>query len=400
MMTIDEVDRALADWQARLRLIDDNLVSLETSPVCMLLEQAKDTGLDGTTRARVVPALDAMRELFSQRSLLDDTLARAADLRKGLNRLFPGDALKEIERVLRGPSIALPPVATPMARRGLLDAAETTTSISADQLLAAMVHSFEQARDAVAAVDEAWTRLTPQADQAAAEATRLEAQAKSLGQNATAPLSAVRAQLDATRSRIARDPLGATDDLATGVLARLDQLGKELAALGARHRQVCTDLERAHALLDDIRATHHDAGEARSRCVAETDAAAAPLIDQGRIDGLAQWLSTLDDTMTAGRWAAAGVGVTRWLTAGQELQHEEEALLHSCREPLDRRDELAGRLSARRQQAIVLQSRGRAPDAALDELAARAQGLLDQRPVPLDAAAAAVSAYEARLRSG
>lgn len=340
-----------------------------------------------------------MRELFAQRSLLDDTLARVTELRKGLNRLFPGDALREIERMLRGPSISLPPVATPMARRGLLDAAETTTSISADQLLAAMVHSFEQARDAVAAVDEAWSRLTPQADQAAAEANRLEAQAKSLGEDATGPLSAVRAQLEATRSRIARDPLGATDDMAGGVLARLNELTRDLTALQARHRQVCADLDRAHDLITDIRSTHKHAGEARARCVAETDAAPGGLVDQGRVEGLAQWLGTLDETMAGGRWAAAGVGVTRWLTAAQELLREEEAVLHACRQPLDRRDELAGRLSARRQQVQVLRSRGRPPDAGLDDLADRARALLAQRPVPLDAAAEAVAAYEARLRS-
>jgi len=116
-LTTDEVDRALADWQVRLRRIDDNLVALETNPTCMLLEQAADRGLDGATRARVAPALAAMRELFAQRGLLDDVLERATTIRKGLNRLWPTDALRDIERLLSGPSITLPPVETPLARR-------------------------------------------------------------------------------------------------------------------------------------------------------------------------------------------------------------------------------------------------------------------------------------------
>lgn len=402
-ITADEVDRTLAGWKERLRRIDDNLVALETSPTCMLLEQAADNGLEGETKARVVPALAAMRELFSQRGLLDDVLSRATELRKGLNRLFPGDTLREIERLLRGPSIALPPVATPLARRGLLDAAETTTSISPDQLLAAMVSSFEQARDAVSAVDEAWTRLTPEAERAAAEADRLQAVAASLGQDATAPLAAVRAQLDAVRSEIARDPLGAAGSLARDVSGRLAQLGAQLTTLQARHSQVSADLQRAHALLAEIRATHERAVAAHRRCSEQIapDPAAPPRpepVDRGRVDGLEGWLATLDTTMREGRWTSAGVGVTRWLAAAQELLGDEESVERTSCAPLDHRDELLGRLQARRQQARALAARGHAGDPELEAVAARAEQLLRATPVQLGDAEQAVADYESRLR--
>lgn len=399
-MTPDQIDRALADWHERLRRIDDNLVALETSPTCMLLEQAGDDGLEGATRARVVPALAAMRELFSQRSLLDEVLSRATELRKGLNRLFPGDTPKDIERLLRGPSIALPPVETPLARRGLLDAAETTTSISPDQLLAAMVASFEQARDAVSAVDDSWSRLTQQADDAAAEADRLQAVASGLGQDETAPLGAVRAQLEAVRSKIARDPLGAAEGLAKDVSGRLGQVATQLTALQARHAQVVADLQRAHALLAEIRATHARSVEAHRRCSAEIAAGAprpAP-VDAGRVDGLEQWLVTLDTTMTEGRWPSAGVGATRWLAAGQELLADEEAVERTSGALLDHRDELLGRLLARRQQARALAARGRTLDPELEPAGARAEQLLKTVPVELGEADRAVAEYEARLR--
>ena len=403
-MTMGDVDAALADWAARLRRIDDNLVALETNPVCTLLERAAPDGLDGATRATVAPALAAMRELFAQRSLLDDALGKASEMRKGLNRMFPGDTLKEIERILRGPSIALPPVETPLARRGLLDAAETTTSISPDQLLSAMVTSFQQARDAVMAVDEAWARLTTQADRAAADADRLAARADSLAEDIHAPLTAVRAQLDAARSRIARDPLGAAAAMAGEVSRRLDDLGAELSALEARRAAVGSDLDRAHRLMAQIGDTRTWAAEARRRHQIEIapEPADPPLpadVDLGRVEGLSRWLATIDATLAAGRWAAAGVGADRWLEAARALLDEQEAVRRACAAALDRRDELLGRVRARRQQARTLAARGHPIDPGVDAAGARAEQALCAPQVLVTRAAELVAAYEAALRS-
>lgn len=403
-MTLDQVDRALADWRTRLQRIDDNLMALETSPVCMLLEQAQEGGLEGATRARVAPALAAMRELFARRGLLDEVLAKASEIRRGLNRIWPGDGLKDIEQLLRGPSITLPPVETPLARRGLLDAAQTTSAIAPDQLVTAMVASFEEARDAVAAVDQAWNQLTPEVTRAAAEADRLQALAHTLGHDATTPLAAVRAQIDAVRVRIARDPLGATDALTQGVASRLEGLGAQLGALQARHDQAETDMARAHVVLAEIRTTHERAVAADRRCAGEIEEAPqtpprpAP-VDVGRLTGLAQWLTTLDTTLAQGRWPAAGVGVTRWLTAAQQILADEQAAEQAGCALLDRREELLGRLLARRQQALALAARGRALDPELETLGRRAESLLRAVPTPLARAAALVSDYEERLRA-
>ena len=115
------------------------------------------------------------------------------------------------------------------------------------------------------------------------------------------------------------------------------------------------------------------------------------------MEGLAQWLQTLDATMAEGRWPSAGVGVTRWLAAAQEVLVDEETVERTSSAPLDRRDELLGRLSARQQQARTLVARGRPADPGLEPLAQRADDLLHRTPVPLADAAEAVVAYEARL---
>jgi len=253
-------------------------------------------------------------------------------------------------------------------------------------------------------VDEAWARLTPEAERATAEVNRLQQLAAGLGQDATAPLAAVRAQLEAVRAQIARDPLGAAGVLAHEVAGRLSQLGDQLTALQTRQHQTLADLDRAHALLRDLRATHQRATDTHRRCSTEIQAAPTdpprPLpVDGGRVEGLAQWLQTLDATMAEGRWPSAGVGVTRWLAAAQEVLADEETVERTSSAPLDRRDELLGRLAARRQQARTLVARGRPADPDLEPLARQADDLLHRVPVPLTDAAEVIAAYEARLHA-
>jgi hypothetical protein len=398
-LTLDEVDQALAEWRSRLARIDENLVALQLDPAHTRLEQSRDSGLDGLTRERVLPALDSMRELFARRGLLYDMLQQATALRAGLNPRRPGGALGEIERLLRGPSIVLPPVDTPLGRRSLLGTAEA--SVTPDQLLNAMVQSYEQARDAVAAVDHAWRELDPECRRAAAEADRLQGLAAGLGEDATAELTAVRAQLSAVEAGVSRDPLGASRSLTAGVSDRLAQVERRLAEIGRQREQVRADLERARALLAEARGAPDRLAAARERCereVVREGPAPAPL-DPGRIDGLAEWLTTLEGTAGAGRWQAAEVGLGRWLTAAHGLMADAAADERASQEALERRDELLGRLLARRQQARVRAARGGPPlDPALEAVSMEAERLLRQVPAPLAEAARLVAEYEAGLR--
>lgn len=164
---------------------------------------------------------------------------------------------------------------------------------------------------------------------------------------------------------------------------------------------VRADLDRARVLLAGVRAAHDRATtalERRSREVTLEEPGPTPL-DPGRIEGLADWLTTLESTAGAGRWASAAVGLARWLTAAQEALAEAETAERASLAPLNQRDELLGRLLARRQQARVRAARGVALDPALEQVAGRAESLLRQVPTPLSEAAALVADYEAGLRS-
>jgi hypothetical protein len=83
-VTLDEIDKELADWKTKLQLASDNLLAL--TQLITYERLAGEAGwprvqLTGATEARVVPALAAMRELWSHYSLLTDLVTRATELR-------------------------------------------------------------------------------------------------------------------------------------------------------------------------------------------------------------------------------------------------------------------------------------------------------------------------------
>jgi hypothetical protein len=396
-MTLDKIDQALADWQERLRRVDENLVALEADPTCQLLEH---TPLEGVTQARVSPALAATRELFECRSLLHDMLARATTLRGSVSRLWPSErTLAEIEELLRGRSIRFPPVQTPLAQRGLLTAAEREEAISPEDLLAAMLGAFEVARDAVMAVDGAWTRLYPTVEAAQREVESVQRLAASLGEEAGDELAAARAEVEALRQRIARDPLGAEGELDGGLSPRLRGLRDRLRALAEPREQVTSGRERARALLNELQDVHAAGRECFERCRREIERppGLTEPPEHGVVDGLTSWLETLEAAVGGGRWQAAQVGLARWLEAAERGLAGERAAYAANAAPLAMRDELIGRLSARRAQLRALMVRGVALDPELDVRAAELEELLRRRPTPLSEAATQVGEYEAHL---
>ena len=110
--------------------------------------------VSGATAAKVYPVLSAMGTLFQNFDCLQDTIARAANLRKNLSGIFPSEQkLREIETLLRGKSVRLPAVAVPMEQRNLLSAMENVEWIAPNELMAAMGNAFKERGIAIHFVD-------------------------------------------------------------------------------------------------------------------------------------------------------------------------------------------------------------------------------------------------------
>ncbi len=117
-MSVEAVDRALQEWEERLRRVDESLLALEGEPTYEMLapRAAPRAPLEGETKQRVAPALDALTDLFEHRGRLTEVLERAKELRASMSGMaFWGSDEKEreIQALLYGPSIELPPDLTP-----------------------------------------------------------------------------------------------------------------------------------------------------------------------------------------------------------------------------------------------------------------------------------------------
>jgi hypothetical protein len=407
-MSVEAIDRVLAEWDERLRRVDESLLALEAEPTYQMLAPRSRTRapLEGETKRVVEPALDALAELFEHRGRITEVLDRAREVRASMSGIaFWGndDKEREIHALLEGPSIELSQEMTPLARRALLDPGARDVRVVPEQLLAAMAAAFERARDAVVAVQRAWAHVEPSLDDAAKRIADARAAAESLGIEAGVhdELAAIERELEAMRVRVARDPLGASADVGARITPGIHAVSARLGGLAALRDRVNDGVARARSSLDDLRRTRAQAADAARRLPEEIHGAIAPSVatDEGLVEGLAPWLEKIESAARAGRWQTADVGLAKWSEAARGYLANDATIADALAAVLARRDELGGRLSARRAQAAALAARGVRLEAAAEEAAREAEKLLAERPTRLARATEVVERYERLVRT-
>ncbi len=401
-MTLEQIDQLLADWRNKIDLIGQNLMELYELPTYQRLSGTSGfpkAYLTGLSEAQITPALEAMSNLFQDFDLLLKTVEQATELRKQVPRFLASEQkLQEIEQILTGASIQLPAVHTPLAHRGLLTAAETANAIAPDQLLAAMTSAFQVAKDAVLAVDQAWSHLEPTLANAEAEIISLQTLADSLGQGSLSELVAAHRNIAALRTSIESDPLGVRADFDRDIQPLIARVKTTLEQLVQQQTQIRENLEIGHQLLNQLVELHRQAelafAESREKVV-DHSTLQMPLASE-QIDALSQWLTRLETKFSEGFLYPVHVGLDNWIAKARESIAIEERAWNANKAPLETRQELRGRLNAFKAKALAL---GLAEDATLSELANKANQLLYTRPTPLEQAAELVSQYEKRLNS-
>jgi hypothetical protein len=400
-VTFEEIDRKLTDWKLRLQRAGDNLMELT-----QLLTYKRLAGEDGWPQAkltgisaeRVAPALSMVRELWLQYALLTDVANRARQLHESLSRLLPSrKILDEIEQLLHGPSIKLPPTMTPLGQRGLLSEGEVAPAISPEQLLQAMAKRFDVARDTILAVDAAWERLVPRLSEQEAEAVSLQRFAQTLGEARLSDLEEIQQRIHALPQCIEQDPLG-TAAQAAEVERRLQQIRGQLEQRAQKQAQVQAELRAARDLLRRLEEAHRQARHActeREQKVHVDPSRPLPTpLEDDAIAALVPWLDRLEETIRNGSWQAAHVGLQKWTGIAQGYLGTEEAAREANRGLLRQHRDLRGLLEALQAKA---QANGRAEDAELASLSREAWRLLHSCPTPLARLQEAITKYETRL---
>lgn len=401
-MILEQIDQLLADWRKKVDLVGQNLIDLHGLATYQRLcggSGFPKVHLMGVTKARVTPALEAMNDLFQHFDLLVMTVNKAVELRRQVPLFFGSEQkIQEIEHILTGPSIQLTVVQIPLAQRGLLSAPEAANAIAPNELLAAMTDAFQVAKDAVLAVDEAWSRLELTLIDTEAEIVSLQKLADSLGQGSLIELSAARQKITSLYTSIESDPLGVSANFDGEVKPLIARVRTTLEQLVQQQNQIRENFAIAHSLLKQLIELHCQAetafAESREKVVDHSTLSTS--LAQEQIEALSQWLTRLETKFAEGLLTPVRVGLENWTAKVKEYIAAEKRAYTANKAPVELRQELRGRLDALKIKALA---RGLAEDATLTELAQKAKQLLYTRPTPLDKAAELVSQYEKRLNS-
>lgn len=400
-MTLEDIDKALADWKAKLANASDNLHALtELITYQRLRGEAgwPKVKLAGVTQDRVGEALEAMCDLWQHFNLFRDVVNRANALRQTVPRFMPSrKTLQDIEFLLVGPSIKLPPVSTPLAKRGLLTAKEIAESVTPERLLEAMTKSFEVAKDAVLAVDDVWERYPKLLTEYEEEALALQQLSDKLDERPLVELAEFRRKVVTLRGLVETDPLAVKSE-GDSIAAQLKATRARLGDLEQSRARLKSDIAEAGKLLAHLQATHRQAKEAlaeREQKIHLENVTALPqLMADDRVEALAPWLLKLEATEQQGQWKPVRIGLGKWTAIARECLTAAEAAREGNLAPLREREELRGLLDALKAKA---KGRGLAEDAELNGVAEEARQLLHGRPTPLERARKLVAAYQARL---
>jgi hypothetical protein len=362
--TIEEVDRQLSFWESQVTRVKINLDLLQQAPSYVFISGGLK--LTGRTQTEVVAPILAARDLADQYELLAGTVAKARLQRGTIRRFLTGtnaEALREIDRLLGRPSIPLPAAQVPLAQRNLLDDPVSQSHLTLQQLVQIMTQAFASARDAVSRYDEVMATLQPALKAADAQLSSLSERAASLGPQAMATVAPMRSALQQARARALDDPLSASGDFNTLVQDRLRTLTRRLDDMERQISSVRDNLARA---------------QARQSRAERTRGA-----DSSQVAGLREWLDNIAQTVAAGEFGPAVIGLQRWNAAAAGPYAAEE-----------QRQEQLGLLKALRAMAQARRDRGAAIDPTLDVVAMQAESALAENPVDLRRATALVQQYQ------
>ncbi|HEX8630896.1 MAG TPA: hypothetical protein VF755_22295 [Catenuloplanes sp.] len=376
-------DTELLRLEAAAAAVAASLVDLDNNPARKDLDAGP---LTGGTAAAWADASAALTQLWDGYALLTALVTKAREAR-GQRRFTDAEKAAYVEQVL-GRSVTLSTTTVPLAQRSLLGAGQVTTTCSPAELLAAMEAAFRTAVAVAVRAGEIWSRMLPATADAAAAIDRARTQTRAAGGDLGTLEDADR-RLHAFMSTLAADPFGCAEADLAAVRAAVARADAELTSA----------VELRSALTQRLTAAHSLAGELVTACAAATEAEAAAtgrfppaaITPGAHGPDLRADLAAIDALAAAGHWQLISARLAAWTDRARDRLAVVRTAAARNTALLATRSELRGRLEAYQAKAA---RRGWAEDATLSPLADAARTTLYTAPCELDAARAAVDAYQ------
>lgn len=390
----DDVDKRLVRLRVAADAATSNLIELEDLGTLSLLRAGSYSGQSETPISRALRQINALN--LHYRSFLS-FVNELDDLRR--DGRFTREKARQIERMLRSPSIDLPATEVELGHRDLFSPVERTERVNPDQLIEIMNREFVEAKAVVLEIDRIWHALLPELDRAQQRLADLRRRADALGEPIVDDRDIER-RIEWCRAAITSDPLGAGRGVTADIGPALDQASQRLDDLAASRHDLAGQLalarQKLRSVTEALDESEHLWAEARRSI---TDPRGLLTVDREYLDdersGLAPWLHRLDEMQGDGRWRDAQVGLARWEQRAEQVLATARQASNANRAPLSRRDELRGKLSA---YEAAARRDGIADDAEIARLRDTAHESLFSEPADLDDAAARVREYQFAVR--
>lgn len=386
------LDVLLSTWSERLDTIARNLTDFNDSEEWRRIRahsrDACEPAYVGKTLSTAQAIQTAVDGLWRDFLLVQGVVGDAVETSKKSGILSNTEAAARF--LLEGASVRLPTAPAPVHVRDLLEKPKSEEPTTPAETLASMTNSFKLARDGVAAILDAQSRLEPRVTLLRDELVALRVRAKS-AELEVEPFEALEFP---TRDEIATDPLGAWDRLALAE-QKITELESEIYEIESRIQTLRRKMPLANRRLANLKTLAGEATEMVRRCkgrVVDPNLSFDASLAQ-RVADAGQWLQVIEETLESGRWRAAAVGFAKWEALCDAIGVACKGTCELAQKTLGELEDLQGRLIALCAKGEKLQMN----DAELTSTGGRACAALAQRPCRLTEARDLVDAYELAL---
>lgn len=386
------VDARLQSYTAAEHRIGANLHDLEAHSVYQLLQSGVLTGRTEKAMRSMGSADPSLWDLFS---LLGSTLEQARKIRGDRNRTGAREH-NELVALLDGPSVLIRRDSVPLAERSLTSAQSLEERLTIAQLIDRMQALYEPVRNAVAQADAVLDGLLPRLSSADTTIRSLRATCGELGIDQV-DLDRLDATMAEIRDRALTDPLAIPPDARSTIDTALHDATTRIHQARASHAALSDDFARAAELVDRCRALIAEATTDRAASLRKVVVNAAlprpPHVDAIDGDkGIADALEAITQSRTS--WQQSRRRLDDWFVRTQRLESQLLRVAARVRRPLDRRDELRGRLRAFRAKMSGI---GASEDDTLRTMSNEIHNELYTAPSDLDRAARLLNAFGEQL---